>query len=60
MPKHVDPKGSGVVPSGLSATDAEDREHGEWFRPSERLLSYIAALPDQVAGQRSERKLEAA
>lgn len=27
---------------------AEDQAHGEWFNPSERLLAYIAALPDQV------------
>lgn len=30
-----------------------DRDHGEWFRPSHRLLTYIGSLPDQyVGGQR--------
>lgn len=33
---------------------ADHREHGEWFRPADDLLSYIADLPDQCGGHRRE------
>jgi hypothetical protein len=52
--------GSRQVESWLHALFAEDRDNGEWFRSTSRLLEFIALLPlTPIVGIRREKPIRA-